>query len=43
MLDKFDELVADKGYPWKIRELLPEVLLAGDDAGTPYGKRGETP
>ena len=34
MLDKFDELVADKGYPWKIRELLPEVLLAGDDAGT---------
>ena len=33
MLDQFDELVADKGYPWKIRELLPKVLLAGEDAG----------
>ena len=33
MLDQFDELVADKGFPWKIRELLPKVLLAGQDAG----------
>mgnify|MGYP005805630917 FL=1 len=33
MLDQFDELVADKGYPWKIRDLLPKVLLAGQDAG----------
>ena len=33
MLDQFDELVADKGFPWKIRELLPKVLLAGEDAG----------
>ena len=32
MLDQFDELVADKGFPWKIRELLPKVLLAGEDA-----------
>ncbi|MBO5290369.1 MAG: ATPase, partial [Clostridia bacterium] len=34
MLDKFDELVADKGYPWKIREILPKVLVAGENAGT---------
>ena len=33
MLDQFDELVADKGFPWKLRELLPKVLLAGEDAG----------
>ena len=33
MLDQFDELVAGQGYPWKIRDLLPKVLLAGDDAG----------
>ena len=33
MLDQFDELVADKGFPWKIRDLLPKVLLAGQDAG----------
>lgn len=34
MLDRFDELVAPKGYPWKIRELLPKVLVAGETAGT---------
>ena len=34
MLDKFDELVAGKGYPWKIREILPKVLVAGENAGT---------
>ena len=34
MLDQFDELVAPKGYPWKIRELLPKVLVAGEAAGT---------
>lgn len=34
MLDKFDELVADKGYPWKIAEILPKVLVAGENAGT---------
>ena len=33
MLDQFDELVAGKGFPWKIRDLLPKVLLAGQDAG----------
>lgn len=34
MLDQFDELVADGGFPWKIRELLPKVLLAGENAGS---------
>ena len=33
MLDQFDALVAENAYPWKIREILPEVLLAGEDAG----------
>ena len=33
MLDQFDALVADKGFPWKIRDLLPKVLVAGEDAG----------
>jgi len=34
MLDKFDELIADKKYNWNIRSVLPKVLKAGDDAGT---------
>ncbi len=33
MLEKFDELAAAKGMPWKVENLLPKVLLAGDDAG----------
>ncbi len=33
MLDKFDSLVADKGYGWKIRDILPKVLVAGENAG----------
>ncbi|MDO4293828.1 MAG: FGGY-family carbohydrate kinase [Eubacteriales bacterium] len=33
MLDRFDELVADRGFSWKIREILPKVLVAGEDAG----------
>ena len=30
MLDKFDEV---SGQPWKIRDIMPKVLVAGDDAG----------
>ena len=30
MLDKFDELVAEKGYPWKIRDILPTVRKRGN-------------
>lgn len=33
MLESFDALVADKGYPWKLRQLLPKVLSAGENAG----------
>lgn len=34
MLAKFDELVAPKGYPWKVEAILPKVLVAGEKAGT---------
>lgn len=33
MLDQFDNLVSGEGFPWKIRQLLPQVLTAGQDAG----------
>ncbi len=34
MIRKFDELVADKHYPWKLREIMPKVMVAGETAGT---------
>ena len=39
MIDIFDHLVSDRHYPWKLRDILPRVLLAGQDAGrlTPEG------
>lgn len=33
MNEKFDEMAAAKGMPWKVENLLPKVLLAGDNAG----------
>lgn len=33
MIKQFDELVADKGYSWKVNDLLPKVLVAGEQAG----------
>lgn len=33
MIDQFDELIADKGYSWKLGKILPKVLSAGDNAG----------
>ncbi len=33
-IKQFDDLVAPKGYAWKLKDLLPEVLLAGEDAGS---------
>lgn len=33
MIDKFDTLVSDKNYAWKINEIIPKVLLAGENAG----------
>ena len=39
MVDKFDRLIAPKGYDWKLRDILPKVLSAGENAGflTPEG------
>ena len=33
MVEKFDALAASKGMPWKLREILPKVLVAGEVAG----------
>ena len=33
MVQKFDALAAEKGMPWKLREILPKVLPAGLEAG----------
>ena len=33
MVAAYDALVAPRGLPWKLRDLLPEVLPAGADAG----------
>ena len=34
MVDKFDQLIAPKGYNWKLTDILPKVLMAGQNAGT---------
>lgn len=34
MVEQFDRLVEDKKYPWKLSEILPRVLVAGESAGT---------
>ena len=34
MIEKFDKLVAPKGFAWKLEEILPKVLVAGENAGT---------
>ena len=41
MVDKFDQLIADKHYPWKLRDILPKALNAGENAGflTPEGAK----
>ena len=33
MLAQFDDLVADRGYGWKLADILPAVLPAGQSAG----------
>ena len=33
-LAKYEALVADRGYAWKLSEILPKVLVAGKAAGT---------
>ena len=41
MVAAFDQLVAPKNFPWKLKEILPGVLSAGEDAGvlTPEGAK----
>ena len=34
LIDTFDRLVAEKHYPWKLRDILPRALPAGACAGT---------
>lgn len=34
MIDKFDSLVSGEGFSWKLREILPQVMTAGETAGT---------
>ena len=34
MLETFEELVSDRNLPWKISQILPQVLTAGADAGS---------
>ena len=34
MVQKFNALIASKGYPWTLRDILPKVLAAGENAGT---------
>jgi sugar (pentulose or hexulose) kinase len=33
MVQKFDELVKPLGFSWKLRDIMPKTLLAGQDAG----------
>lgn len=33
MVEEFDTLIADKKYPWKLKDVLPGVKKAGDSAG----------
>ena len=41
MVSKFDNLIAPKGFDWKLLDILPEVLVAGENAGvlTPEGAK----
>ncbi len=34
MVDAFDAAIADKGFGWKLLDIFPEVLTAGENAGT---------
>lgn len=34
MIKTFNELIKDQGFEWKLEDILPKVLMAGDQAGT---------
>ncbi|MEI2364908.1 xylulokinase [Niallia circulans] len=33
MIEQFDALIAAKEYPWKLKDILPKVAIAGEQAG----------
>ncbi|MCC3355875.1 xylulokinase [Bacillus sp. REN16] len=33
MLKQFDELIANESYPWKLKDILPKVLVSGEHGG----------
>lgn len=33
MVKQFDELISNKGYPWKLKDILPKVYISGEQAG----------
>ncbi len=33
MIQRFDELVADKNFSWKLRDIMPKIMVAGEEAG----------
>lgn len=33
MVEKFDALIAQYNYPWKLTDILPKILVAGQNAG----------
>ena len=33
MLGQFNQLIAEKSFPWRIKEILPEILVAGEAGG----------
>jgi sugar (pentulose or hexulose) kinase len=34
MIQQFDELISSKNFSWKLIDIMPKVLLAGENAGT---------
>jgi sugar (pentulose or hexulose) kinase len=34
MVDQFDELIAKYNFNWKLRDIFPKVMVAGENAGT---------
>lgn len=33
MVKRFDEMIAAKGFPWELKDILPEVYISGEQAG----------
>ncbi len=38
MVDQFNDLIASNNLPWKLEEILPEVMVAGENAGVITGE-----